>query len=36
MIFEDYDKGLFSKELIEEIIGFAKAKNIFVAVDPKT
>lgn len=35
MIFEDYDKGLFSKELIEEIIGFAKAKNIFVAVDPK-
>ncbi len=35
VIFEDYDKGLFSKDLIEEIIGFARAKNIFVAVDPK-
>lgn len=35
IIFEDYDKGLFSKSLIEEIIAFARAKNIFVAVDPK-
>lgn len=35
VIFEDYDKGLFSKDLIEEIIGFAHKKNIFVAVDPK-
>lgn len=35
IIFEDYDKGLFSKDLINEIISFAKAKNIFVAVDPK-
>lgn len=35
IIFEDYDKGLFSKNLIEEIIRFAKEKNIFVAVDPK-
>jgi len=35
VIFEDYDKGLFSKELISEIINFAHKKNIFVAVDPK-
>lgn len=35
IIFEDYDKGLFSKDLINEIISFAKAKDIFVAVDPK-
>ncbi len=35
IIFEDYDKGLFSKELIEEIIRFAHKKNIFIAVDPK-
>lgn len=35
IIFEDYDKGLFSKQLIEEIIRFAKEKNIFIAVDPK-
>lgn len=35
IIFEDYDKGLFSKDLISEIINFAHKKNIFVAVDPK-
>ena len=35
IIFEDYDKGLFSPELIKEIITFARNKNIFVAVDPK-
>lgn len=35
IIFEDYDKGLFSRELIEEVISFAREKNIFVAVDPK-
>lgn len=35
IIFEDYDKGLFSKDLIEEIIRFAQKKNIFIAVDPK-
>lgn len=35
IIFEDYDKGLFSKELINEIINFAHEKNIYVAVDPK-
>jgi len=35
IIFEDYDKGLFSQELIEEVIAFARKKKIFVAVDPK-
>ena len=35
VIFEDYDKGLFSKDVIDEILGFAHKKNIFVAVDPK-
>ena len=35
IIFEDYDKGLFSRDLIEEIITFAHKKNIFIAVDPK-
>ena len=35
VIFEDYDKGLFSKDLITEIINFAHKKNIYVAVDPK-
>lgn len=35
IIFEDYDKGLFSKDLIQEIINFAHEKNIFIAVDPK-
>lgn len=35
IVFEDYDKGLFSRDLIEEIISFAHEKNIFIAVDPK-
>ncbi len=35
VIIEDYDKGLFSKDLIEEIIAFANEQHIFVAVDPK-
>lgn len=35
IIFEDYDKGLFSQEMIAEIIDFAHQKNIYVAVDPK-
>lgn len=35
IIFEDYDKGLFSQEMIAEIINFAHQKNIYVAVDPK-
>jgi len=35
IIFEDYDKGLFSKSIIEELIAFAHKNKIFVAVDPK-
>lgn len=35
IIFEDYDKGLFSKDIIDELIQFAHKHNIFVAVDPK-
>ncbi|MGB9702117.1 MAG: D-glycero-beta-D-manno-heptose-7-phosphate kinase [Candidatus Kapaibacteriota bacterium] len=35
IIFEDYDKGVLSKELIQNIIAFAKKKNILVTVDPK-
>lgn len=35
IIFEDYDKGLISKSLIEQVTKAAKAKNIPVAVDPK-
>ena len=35
IIFEDYDKGIFSHDLISEIISFAKSKDIFIAVDPK-
>ena len=35
IIFEDYDKGIISKELIDKIILLAKEKNIPVVVDPK-
>jgi rfaE bifunctional protein kinase chain/domain len=35
IIFEDYDKGLISKSLIEQVIKLARLKNIPVAVDPK-
>ncbi len=35
IIFEDYDKGLISKSLIEQVIKLARQKNILVAVDPK-
>jgi rfaE bifunctional protein kinase chain/domain len=35
IIFEDYDKGLISKSLIEQVIKLARQKNIPVAVDPK-
>jgi D-glycero-beta-D-manno-heptose-7-phosphate kinase len=35
IIFEDYDKGLISKSLIEQVAKTAKQKNIPVAVDPK-
>lgn len=35
LIFQDYDKGVLSKELIETITEKALAKNIPVVVDPK-
>lgn len=35
IVFEDYDKGLFTKELIDELVVFAKRHNLFIAVDPK-
>lgn len=35
IIFEDYDKGLISKSLIDQVIKLARQKNIPVAADPK-
>ena len=35
IIFEDYDKGLISQNLIESVVSIAKELNILVAVDPK-
>ncbi|MFM7176099.1 MAG: bifunctional heptose 7-phosphate kinase/heptose 1-phosphate adenyltransferase, partial [Bacteroidota bacterium] len=35
IIFEDYDKGIISKPLIDAITALAKTKNIPVTVDPK-
>jgi rfaE bifunctional protein kinase chain/domain len=35
IIFEDYDKGLISKSLIEQVTKIARQKNIPIAVDPK-
>lgn len=35
IIFEDYDKGVISKSLIESVINMASKANIPVAVDPK-
>ncbi|TAF43157.1 MAG: D-glycero-beta-D-manno-heptose-7-phosphate kinase [Sphingobacteriales bacterium] len=35
IIFEDYDKGLITQALIDEVIKQAKQKNIPVIVDPK-
>ena len=35
IIFEDYDKGIITKNIIKEIISFANQKSIPVAVDPK-
>jgi D-glycero-beta-D-manno-heptose-7-phosphate kinase len=35
IIFEDYDKGVISKSLIEQVTEHAKRKNIPIAVDPK-
>ncbi len=35
IIFEDYDKGVLSEETIQQIVSFAKSKNIPTIVDPK-
>lgn len=35
IIFEDYDKGLINKSLIDQVIKLARQKNIPVAADPK-
>ncbi|WP_421918069.1 bifunctional heptose 7-phosphate kinase/heptose 1-phosphate adenyltransferase [Marinifilum sp.] len=35
VVFEDYDKGVITKKLIEEITAIANKKNIPVLVDPK-
>ncbi len=35
IVFEDYDKGVLSKSVIQTIVGWAKAQNIIVTVDPK-
>jgi rfaE bifunctional protein kinase chain/domain len=35
IIFEDYDKGIVTPQLIKEVVAYAKQKNIPVVVDPK-
>lgn len=35
IIFEDYDKGLLSKDLIKELVDYANSLNIPTSVDPK-
>ena len=35
VIFQDYDKGVISPKLIDEVVSLANAKNIPVVVDPK-
>ena len=35
IIFVDYDKGIFTKSLIDKIIKLAHSKNILISVDPK-
>ncbi len=35
LIFSDYEKGVITGELLEEVLPLARAKNITVAVDPK-
>lgn len=35
IIFEDYDKGVITKELIEEVVTFARQHQIPTVVDPK-
>jgi D-glycero-beta-D-manno-heptose-7-phosphate kinase len=35
IVFEDYDKGCITAELIKDVVSFAKQKNIPTVVDPK-
>jgi rfaE bifunctional protein kinase chain/domain len=35
IIFEDYDKGVLSEGLIQEVMGLAKAAGVLTVVDPK-
>ncbi|MFZ9661662.1 MAG: bifunctional heptose 7-phosphate kinase/heptose 1-phosphate adenyltransferase [Chitinophagaceae bacterium] len=35
MIFEDYDKGVLNKSVIQQILSLCQSKNIITAVDPK-
>ncbi len=35
IIFEDYDKGVITEQVIKEVVSFAKNKNISTLVDPK-
>lgn len=35
LIFQDYDKGVITRRIIEDLVGFAKKSNIPTAVDPK-
>ncbi|WP_053406114.1 D-glycero-beta-D-manno-heptose-7-phosphate kinase [Persicobacter sp. CCB-QB2] len=35
IIFEDYDKGVLNKEVIAQVVNWARAKNIPTVVDPK-
>ena len=35
IVFEDYDKGVISKELIDKVVAYANNKNLPVFVDPK-
>jgi D-glycero-beta-D-manno-heptose-7-phosphate kinase len=35
VLFEDYDKGVLSREAISEIVAFANASNVPTVVDPK-
>lgn len=35
IVFEDYDKGVISEYLIQNVVALAKAKNLITVVDPK-
>ncbi len=35
IIFEDYDKGIISKNLIDNVVSLANKNNILISVDPK-